>query len=113
MRAEGGAPRANGNAPDRHQRPGNCNAHASGVEPARPVLSIKRAPATDHEPPAPAPLPPVALDDGHFFLIWCAASARPRQRHPSLAAALEERDRLASANPGKSFSVFEAKRVDV
>lgn len=56
--------------------------------------------------------PPAPLDANHFYFLWRSNSKRPTQRHPSLEAALIERDRLAGEYPGAIFFIFEAKRID-
>jgi hypothetical protein len=70
----------------------------------QPMIGV-RAPDT---PPRP---PPVPLDAELFWMIWNPWHARPRQRHPSLEAAITERDRLLAENPGQTFYVFEARMV--
>jgi hypothetical protein len=56
--------------------------------------------------------PPAPLDETHFYFLWRVGGKRPTQRHPSLNAALIERDRLAGEYPGALFYIFEAKRID-
>lgn len=71
------------------------------------TLTLKRkgVPVESKAPPAP-------LDETHFYFLWRVGGKRPTQRHPSLNAALIERDRLAGEYPGALFYIFEAKRTD-
>ena len=71
------------------------------------TLSLKKKP-TPAESVIPAPAP---LSDGHFFFLWRLDAKRPTQRHASLEAATVERNRLGKENPGKTFLIFEAKRI--
>jgi hypothetical protein len=80
------------------------------------TLSLKK-PATARRAstaapvPAPPRPPPAPIDADHFFTIWRTDGPRPKQRHPTLAAAAAEKDRLSAMNPGATFYVFECKRV--
>jgi hypothetical protein len=60
---------------------------------------------------APDIPPPIPLDAGIFWMLWNPSHARPRQRHPTLEAAITERDRLLAENPGHTFYIFEARMV--
>lgn len=72
------------------------------------TLTLKKKPSpAESVIPAPAP-----LSDDHFFFLWRLDGKRPTQRHASLQAATAERDRLQMENPGKTFLIFEAKRIE-
>ena len=75
-------------------------------------LKKKVAPISATTPTSTAP-PPVPIDAAHFFIVWRTDGPRPKQRHPSLAAASAERDRLKSMSPGATFFIFECTRVPV
>lgn len=54
-----------------------------------------------------------------FWLVWCEDGGEPRQKHSCAVSAEIEAERLARANPGKSFCVlaptarFTERRVTV
>ena len=41
-----------------------------------------------------------------FWLVWCENGGEPRVKHKTLYQAETEAERLARANPGKSFCVM-------
>jgi hypothetical protein len=79
-----------------------------------PIISAKCTKSTlrlKSKPTAAAPAVP--LDADHFFTIWRTDGPRPKQRHPTLAAASAERERLQATSPGATFYIFECARVPV
>jgi hypothetical protein len=63
-------------------------------------------------PAVPAAATPPICDE-HFYFLWNPRRQRPRQRHPSITAALAERTRLIEVAPGEEFCLFEAQRLDI
>jgi hypothetical protein len=79
-----------------------------------PIISAKGTKSTLRIKPKPAAAAPaVPLDADHFFTIWRTDGPRPKQRHPTLAAASAERERLQATSPGATFYIFECARVPV
>jgi len=55
---------------------------------------------------------PAPFDADHFYFLWRLNGKRPTQRHPTIEAAITERDRLMGEYPGAQFLIFEAKRIN-
>jgi hypothetical protein len=49
---------------------------------------------------------PKPLRDPEAWLLWADGRRPGRIKHPTLAAALAEADRLAALNPGRRFDVY-------
>lgn len=45
-----------------------------------------------------------------FWLIWCERGGSPTRKHPTRQSAMEEAERLARANPERTFHVLESYR---
>lgn len=51
---------------------------------------------------------PETLHNAPFWMVWNPNGHAPTYRHPSLNAATQEAERLAKANPGRTFVVLES-----